>query len=168
MPTDVPGQTDLSGLVVHHGPTPLWHALVLDRAVAALLSVAMRDSPLNAHDYGVASAIMDDPGITASQLADQFSVPLTTLAEWVGRLISLRVVRRERDPQDRRRHQLWVTQEGQAIMAAAHDAFGRGYLAFLEHLPVPPSEASAHLETMTLACRQALESLERPGSADHV
>lgn len=136
--------------------------MVLDRAVGALLAEAMRDSPLNAHDYGVASAISDQPGVSASQLAEQFSVPLTTLAEWVGRLATLGVVRRERDPRDGRRHQLWITQEGESVMSAAQDAFGRGYLAFVDHLPLSPCEASAQLEVMTTACRHALESLVRP------
>lgn len=147
-------------------PTPLLHAMVLDRAVGALLAEAMRASPMNAHDYGVASAILDQPGVSASQLAEQFSVPLTTLAEWVARLTGLGVVRRERDPRDGRRHQLWITQEGQSTMAAAQDAFGRGYLAFLEHLPVSPHEATAQLEVMTTACRHALESLVRDGGVE--
>lgn len=140
-------------------PTPLLHSLLLDRAVGALLTEAMRESPLKAHDYGVASAIQDQPGISSSQLAEQFSVPLTTLAEWVGRLASHGVVRRERDPQDGRRQALWITEEGQTTMAKAHDAFGRGYLAFLDHLPLPPEQASAQLEIMTTACRDALDAL---------
>ncbi|USQ78577.1 MarR family transcriptional regulator [Ornithinimicrobium faecis] len=147
-------------------PTPLLHALVLDRAVAALLSEAMRDSPLNAHDYGVASAISDEPGISASQLAVQFSTPLTTIAEWVGRLTSLGVVRRERDPRDGRRHQLWITPEGEVTMAAARSAFGRGYLAFADRLPVSPNEASTQLEAMTRACREALTVLQESRSDD--
>ncbi len=142
--------------------------MVLDRAVGALLAQAMRDSPLNAHDYGVASAISDQPGISASQLAEQFSVPLTTLAEWVGRLATLGVVRRERDPRDGRRHQLWITQEGQTTMAEAEGAFGRGYLAFLDHLPVSAREATAQLEAMTTACRQALASLARDGGDERL
>lgn len=143
------------------GPTPLLHALILDRAVAALLAESMRDSPINAHDYGVASAIQDQPGVSVTQLAAQFSVPLTTLVEWVSRLTQLGVVRRERDPRDGRRHQLWITDDGQDTMAAAHDAFARGYLAFVDCLPVPPGQASEQLEVMTRACREALQTLRR-------
>lgn len=144
--------------------TPLLHALILDRAVGALLAETMQESPMNAHDYGVASAIQDQPGISSTQLAGQFSVPLTTLAEWVGRLASLGVVRRERDPRDRRRQALWITSEGAETMKAAHDAFGRGYLAFVDQLPMSAQEAAAQLQVMTKACQDALEVLreERP------
>lgn len=156
---DTPGAVDDGSESADVGPTPLLHALILDRAVAALLAESMRESPINAHDYGVASAIQDQPGVSVTQLAAQFSVPLTTLVEWVGRLTQLGVVRRERDPRDGRRQQLWITEEGQSTMATAHDAFARGYLAFVDCLPLPPAQASEQLEVMTRACREALQSM---------
>lgn len=144
-------------------PTPLLHALILDRAVSALLSEAMRDSPLTAHDYGIASAIEQQPGISATQLAEQFSVPLTTLAEWLGRLSTLGVVERERDPRDGRRHQLRITAEGESVMRVARTAFEYGYQAFVARLPVPPEVASEQLAAMTRACQEGLEELRAGG-----
>lgn len=141
------------------GPTPLLHVMLLDRAVSALLAEALRDAPLRAHDYGIVSAIQEQPGVSASALAEQFSVPLTTVAEWLSRLTELGILRRERDPADRRRQQLWLTEAGHATMAQTREAFGRGYLSFVDHLPVPPEEASAQLEAMTQACRAALDSM---------
>lgn len=148
-------------LAEHDPPylTPLFHLTLLQRAVTALLERAMSDSPLSPAEYAITSAIEESTmGTTA--LAAQFSVPLTTATEWVNRLVSRGFVERSPDPQDGRRHVLRLTPDGADATLDAREDFGRGYLAFLDELPIDASEASSQLETMTEAARTALRKIE--------
>lgn len=144
-----------------HSPqlTPLFHITVLHRATTALLAEAMRESPWSPGDYAIGCAIEDQAGIGASDLAHQFSVPLTTVTEWLNRLRDRGLIRRERDPSDGRRQQLALTDEGVRTLAEARVHFGRGYTRWMDHLATSPELASEQLTTMASAAQEALAEL---------
>ncbi len=55
------------------------------------------------------------PGIIAGDLSDMLRVHPSTLTGVLERLVRNGLVRRERDPQDKRRSQLWLTPDGEKI-----------------------------------------------------
>lgn len=139
--------------------TPFYDVAVLSRAVSALLTDAMADSPLNPLEYAVASAVASGRAVTASRLAEDFAVPLTTVTEWLTRMDERGLLSRERDPQDRRRQRLSLTADGMAGFAAAQAHFARAYLAFLDRAPMDVDRMRSVLTGMIEAARTARTDL---------
>lgn len=139
--------------------TPFYDVAVLSRAVSALLADAMADSPLNPLEYAVASAVASGRAVTASRLAEDFAVPLTTVTEWLTRMDERGLLSRERDPQDRRRQRLSLTVDGMAGFAAAQAHFASAYLAFLDRAPMEVDRMRSVLTGMIEAARTARTDL---------
>lgn len=139
--------------------TPFLETLVLHRAIDVLLAEAMRESPLSPREYAVTSLIDLNPGISATALARELSVPLTTIMEWLTRLIEAGYVERRRDPADGRRRLLALTDAAVEPMRRAYEQFGRAYRAFLEHSDRPVDESLTVLRDLTTAVRAAASDL---------
>ncbi len=139
--------------------TPFLETLVLHQAIDVLLAEAMRESPLSPRDYAVTSLIGLHPGISATALASELSVPLTTVMEWLSRLVEAGYVERRRDPDDGRRRLLALTDASVEPMREAHEQFGRAYRAFLSHAPRPVEESMTVLRELTRAVRAAADDL---------
>jgi DNA-binding MarR family transcriptional regulator len=65
--------------------------------------------------FAILNALMDTPGIDQVTLAGQVAFDAATSGSVIGRLESKGWVRREADPQDRRRKVLWLTPEGERV-----------------------------------------------------
>ncbi len=68
---------------------------------------------------------MDDPGEDQITLAGRVAFDATTSGSVIGRLEAKGWVRREADPQDRRRKLLWVTPEGEQVALQMKRAVGK-------------------------------------------
>ena len=69
--------------------------------------------------YAVMRAIADKPGIEQVALIEAAVSTKATLAEMLARMENRGLVRREHDPADKRRRFVWLTAEGEKILAAA-------------------------------------------------
>jgi DNA-binding MarR family transcriptional regulator len=65
--------------------------------------------------FAILNALMDTPGIDQVTLAGQVAFDAATSGSVIGRLETKGWVRREADPQDRRRKMLWLTPEGERV-----------------------------------------------------
>ncbi|HYW58014.1 MAG TPA: MarR family winged helix-turn-helix transcriptional regulator [Polaromonas sp.] len=65
--------------------------------------------------FAILNALMDDPGEDQITLAGRVAFDAATSGSVIGRLEAKGWVRREADPQDKRRKLLWVTAEGEAV-----------------------------------------------------
>lgn len=69
--------------------------------------------------YAVMRAIADKPSIEQVALIEAAVSTKATLAEMLARMENRGLVRREHDPADKRRRFVWLTAEGEKILAAA-------------------------------------------------
>ncbi|MEI2775805.1 MAG: MarR family winged helix-turn-helix transcriptional regulator [Tetrasphaera sp.] len=139
--------------------TPFYDIAVLSRAVTALLAEAMTGSALEPLEYAVASAVATGRAVTASALADDFAVPLTTVSAWLTRMDGRGLLTRERDPRDRRRQRISLTPTGERALEAARTDFGRAYLVFLDRAPLDAAAMRTTLGGMIEAARSARATL---------
>jgi DNA-binding MarR family transcriptional regulator len=63
--------------------------------------------------FAILNALIDEPGEDQVTLARQVAFDAATFGSVIGRLEAKGWVRREADPNDRRRKLLWVTPEGE-------------------------------------------------------
>jgi DNA-binding MarR family transcriptional regulator len=84
------------------------------------LSVAIFMEETAAYDvtpvqFAILNALIDDPGEDQITLSGRVAFDAATSGSVIGRLEAKGWVRREADPDDRRRKLLWVTPEGQQV-----------------------------------------------------
>lgn len=156
--------------VMPSGPpqrTPLLDAFVLDRAIASLLQTAMSEGPLTPREYAIVSAIAER-SLSTTALAAEFSVPLTTMTDWLARLLRDGHLTRTRNPADRRQWHLGLTSSGLEAFTRAHALFGRAYETFLDCAPDGPEQMRDALARMTSAATEASARLRDrpPGHTD--
>jgi DNA-binding MarR family transcriptional regulator len=75
--------------------------------------------------FAILNALMDDPGEDQITLAGRVAFDAATSGSVIGRLEAKGWVRREADPQDRRRKLLWVTPEGEQVAVQMKRAVGK-------------------------------------------
>jgi DNA-binding MarR family transcriptional regulator len=75
--------------------------------------------------FAILNALMDDPGEDQITLAGRVAFDAATSGSVIGRLEAKGWVRREADPQDRRRKLLWVTPEGEQVALQMKRAVGK-------------------------------------------
>ncbi|WP_342323777.1 MarR family transcriptional regulator [Kosakonia sp. BYX6] len=69
--------------------------------------------------YAVLRSIADNPGIEQVALTEAAVSTKATLAEMLSRMENRGLVRRENDPADKRRRFVYLTNEGEALLAAS-------------------------------------------------
>jgi len=67
--------------------------------------------------FAILNALVDQPGEDQITLAGRVALDAATLGAVVARLHARGLVRRENDPSDRRRKLLWITPEGETLVA---------------------------------------------------
>lgn len=91
---------------------------------------------LTSVQFAILVALAAEPGIDQRTLAERVSLDTSSMAEVCARLLERELVSRERDPSDRRRYVLSLTERGRATLretAPLVDEVGR---RLLEPLPV--------------------------------
>lgn len=96
--------------------------------------------------FAILNALMDDPGEDQITLARRVAFDPATSGSVIGRLEVKGWVRREADPQDRRRKLLWATPEGIKVAAGMMRAVAKAQMRILE----PLTEAERTQFTATL------------------
>ena len=70
-------------------------------------------------EYAVMRAIAERPGIEQVDLTEAAVCTKATLAEMLSRMEKRELVRREHDPADKRRRFVYLTAQGEALLASA-------------------------------------------------
>lgn len=91
--------------------------------------------------YAVLRAIAEKPGIEQISLMDAAVSTKATLAELLARMEKRGLVRREGDDADKRRRYVWLTAEGEALLARAMPKGNAVDNAFMDRLSLEQREA---------------------------
>ena len=95
--------------------------------------------------YAVMRSIAESPGIEQVALTSVAVSTKATLAEMLSRMELKGLVRREHDPDDKRRRFVFLTQEGEALLAASQPVGNRVDNEFLQRLTPEEREHFTHL-----------------------
>ena len=107
--------------------------------------VAEHLTPLNLTSVQFATlvALNDHPGVDATRLAAMINFDRPTLTGVIDRLEAKGLLQRQPDPNDRRARLLYLTEEGQTMLAAADRAAHESRDVLLD--PLPPAERKQFL-----------------------
>ncbi|HZY19294.1 MAG TPA: MarR family winged helix-turn-helix transcriptional regulator [Ramlibacter sp.] len=114
---------------------------LIRRAHQVAVAVFMEET--GAHDvtpvqFAILHALIDDPGEDQVTLAGKVAFDAATFGSVIGRLEAKGWVRREPDPDDRRRKLLWVTPAGEQAASGMRRAVARAQRRILG--PLEPHE----------------------------
>ncbi len=146
--------------------SPLYYLHHAERQVQDLLLEAMAGSPLDAADYAIYSLIFESGQTTATRLADETGVPLTTMLDTVRSLERRGHVQRRPDPRDRRAMLVALTMDGLAVHRAAGVHFQAADAALRVHLDVDPQALSEALAALADAAARATQALSARRQGD--
>ncbi|NBQ89157.1 MAG: MarR family transcriptional regulator [Betaproteobacteria bacterium] len=100
--------------------------------------------------FAILNALLDAPGADQVTLAARVSFDAATSGSVIGRLEAKGWVRRESDPDDRRRKLLWITTAGAQVARSLKRAAARAQQRMLEGLdPAERAQLVALLEKLT-------------------
>lgn len=117
------------------------------QVAVALFMEEAADFGVTPVQFALLNALMDDPGQDQVTLASRVAFDAATSGSVIGRLEAKGWIRREADPQDRRRKRLWITDEGQAVALQMKRAAGRTQ----QRLVAPLSDAEKERLAQLLA-----------------
>ena len=96
---------------------PTYLAAQVTKAAQRLLLEELAEHDLRLHHFAVL-ACLDDQGLLCQQdLCDRLDIDKSHMVGFVDELALRALVRRERDPQDRRRYRIGITAAGQALLS---------------------------------------------------
>ncbi|ROU16517.1 MarR family transcriptional regulator [Kluyvera ascorbata] len=95
--------------------------------------------------YAVMRSIAESPGIEQVALTSVAVSTKATLAEMLSRMEIKGLVRREQDPDDKRRRFVFLTEEGEALLAASRPVGNRVDNEFLQRLTPEEQDQFTHL-----------------------
>ncbi|MFU0867146.1 MarR family winged helix-turn-helix transcriptional regulator [Kluyvera ascorbata] len=95
--------------------------------------------------YAVMRSIAESQGIEQVALTSVAVSTKATLAEMLSRMEIKGLVRREQDPDDKRRRFVFLTEEGEALLAASQPVGNRVDNEFLQRLTPEEQDQFTHL-----------------------
>ena len=115
------------------------------RAVDLFVEEVGEDGP-TPRQFAVLLSVHQNPGISQTDLVRMTGIDRSTLTEILRRLGRRGLIRRERQPEDRRTNALHLTGAGESAMRAAIDAVERAQERILE--PIPAAERAAAMRVL--------------------
>jgi len=109
-----------------------------------------REFGLSVPEYSVLFALGLSEGITAEEIAGTSSSPKNTLSRAVNSLLLQKLVRRERDDEDRRRLRLYLTEKGRSIVEQTRPWFVEHEEAMFKSLDLQERETLVYLMTKVI------------------
>ncbi|WP_370290037.1 MarR family winged helix-turn-helix transcriptional regulator [Nocardioides sp.] len=141
-----------------HSPSLLYAVKQVELAIRSRLDDLLRPSGITALQYTALTVLRRREGLTAAALARNSFVATQSMADLVGALQRQGLIDRHRDPDDRRRMLIVLTDAGRAVLER-HDeevvALEREMTAGLASLEV------AALRTVLNRCRENLGPASR-------
>jgi DNA-binding MarR family transcriptional regulator len=108
--------------VLDYGKLPTYLGYQARQAQAAVwrdFPRLMKGLDVTPGEFGLLTLIAANPGINQISLARVYKLDKSTLSYATNRLVKRRLIKRQRDPSDRRHYTLWLTPTGEAKLAAA-------------------------------------------------
>lgn len=99
-----------------HGVTLLYLIKQVELAIRQRLDEVVSTQDLTALQYTALTVLERHPGMTSAQLARSSFVRAQTMAEMVTYLLERGLVKRERDPDNRRQYLLSLSRKGQQVV----------------------------------------------------
>jgi DNA-binding MarR family transcriptional regulator len=124
-------------------------------ALAELTAAALAPSGISGRQLAVLIAIDGAAPLSQAEAAGRLGVDRTTMVALIDELEEAGLLRRQRDPADRRKNVVVLTEAGQATLATAKSASDAAERQFLS--PLPPAQAAA--------LRAALRAVAFPSGA---
>ena len=115
------------------------------RAVDLFVEEVGEDGP-TPRQFAVLLSVHQNPGVSQTDLVRMTGIDRSTLTEILRRLGRRGLIRRERQPGDRRTNALHLTADGRRTMEAAIDAVERAQRRILE--PIPAAERPAAMRVL--------------------
>ena len=115
------------------------------RAVDLFVEEVGEDGP-TPRQFAVLLTVHQKPGVSQTDLVRMTGIDRSTLTEILRRLGRRGLIRRERQPQDRRTNALHLTSDGRRTMESAIDAVERAQRRILE--PIPAAERPAAMRVL--------------------
>lgn len=140
----------------YRGPFLLLYAV--DRQLGALLRASMRTHPLTPDEFAVLSTLRLTGPIRAGELAALTGHPPTSMSNYLRRFEERGLLRRQRDPADRRATLVQLTDLGVADTVACFPGFRNAIDRFrdaLEEEGVGEAQLLDQLEAVSRALGQA-------------
>jgi len=116
---------------------------------------AAADHDVTPVQFAFMHAMLQTPGVDQITLANQVAFDAATSGSVLGRLEAKGWVRREADPQDRRRKPLFVTPDGHAALKAMTEAVKQAQANMLAPLSPADQKTFMHLLAQLVAGHEA-------------
>ncbi|HEU5419846.1 MAG TPA: MarR family winged helix-turn-helix transcriptional regulator [Streptosporangiaceae bacterium] len=110
-------------------------------ALAELNAAALAPSGISGRQLAVLIAVDSSAPLSQAEAAGRLGVDRTTMVALIDELEDIGLVRRQRDPADRRKNVVVLTGDGRQTLAAAKEASDAAERQFLS--PLPPAQAAA-------------------------
>jgi DNA-binding MarR family transcriptional regulator len=138
----------------------LFDLFVLNQRVRRLLSLALADVALRADEYAVYSLLFEQGPMTATEMARQMGMPLTTLLDYLRAMDGRGHLRRDPHPRDGRAQQLSLTMAGTAEQRRTNAAWEVMRIGLERSLPISAGEIRRALHALDDAVTSALDEAE--------
>lgn len=130
---------------------------VVSQLVSSVIAQVVEGSGLTGSDFAVVSSLAVWSESTPTELARLLGMSPTTMSSALRRLEERGLLERVRDPEDRRRHVLRLTDEGISARDAAIERFPEWLGRVREHLGEDPEGVLEPMRRLEQALRAALE-----------
>ena len=141
---DLAAQTDADDYDLHGAVGHLLRRSQ-QRAVDVFVEEVGEDGP-TPRQFAVLISVHQNPGVSQTDLVRMTGIDRSTLTEILRRLGRRGLIRRERQPEDRRTNALHLTAQGLMAMKSAIDAVERAQERILE--PIPADQRPAAMRVL--------------------
>jgi DNA-binding MarR family transcriptional regulator len=139
----------------------LFDFFVVSQRVRRVLAEGMAGAGMKADEYAVYSLLFEHGPLTATELARQLGLPLTTTLDYLKSMNAAAHLERARHPADGRAVQVALNAEGVAAQLRANKHWEVVRKEVEGSLQVPKTEVRAALHALDDAAAGALETMAR-------
>jgi DNA-binding MarR family transcriptional regulator len=143
----------------------LFDLFVAAQRVRRVLAEGMAKSGLRPDEYAVYSLLFEHGPLTATDMADQLGMPLTTVLDYLKAMTAAGHLDRTPDPSDGRALQLRLSRGGVAAQKRAHDHWNVVRVRLESELPIPIGQVRRALQALDEAAINASKDAPRAGRA---
>jgi len=133
----------------------LFDLFVAAQRVRRVLAEGMAKSGLRPDEYAVYSLLFEHGPLTATDMADQLGMPLTTVLDYLKAMTAAGHLDRTPDPSDGRALQLRLSRGGVAAQKRAHDHWNVVRVRLEGGLPIPIGQVRRALQALDEAAIKA-------------
>jgi DNA-binding MarR family transcriptional regulator len=143
----------------------LFDLFVLNQRIRRLVTVALAEVSLRADEYAVYSLLHEQGPLTATEMARQMAMPLTTVLNYLRAMDVRGHLRREPHPRDGRAQRLSLTIGGVSEHQRTYRAWDVMWRRLKRAMPIPEPEVRLALQALDDGVAAALNDFELAAAA---